>query len=241
MPTDTFVSIFEEPSSGSTATSSGASGVEHDRVVQLLGCHAPRPARCRSSVDDHVVRDDVQLLLDVAAAVIAARGAERAGQGACADELRDRAARVRQGGYGGCDFGAARVVASPEGQMLVQSAAAAIHDRLPLCVVLVVVPSSTSSCQPWIAVEHPARPDVARFERHELAHSDGALVIHESHRLPQSRAVECVAQRARVREVRLLPAQRDVLRAALRERGALSRYSASAASFSAMSSSSSSP
>ena len=90
-------------------------GSSSTTVVELLGRQRGHGARGEAR-DDHVVGDDVERLLHVAAAVIAARGAERAGQRAGADELRDGSARAGDGTYRRSDAHAMRILSGPVDQ-----------------------------------------------------------------------------------------------------------------------------
>jgi hypothetical protein len=83
---------------------------------------------------------------------------------------------------------------------------------LPLSLVLWYQFKSTCRSGIWLGIEseYAARTDVVGFERRQLARADRVLELHEPHRLAEPRTVECVTDRARIREVRLLTAQRDV-------------------------------
>src|SRR5688572_9374822 len=70
-----------------------------------------------------------------------------------------------------------------------------------------VVPSLM--CDPLS--EHATGANIAFLESDEIVDADGAFPLHEPECLPQSRAVEGVAQRARVGEARLPTAAADVL------------------------------
>ncbi len=78
------------------------------------------------------------------------------------------------------------------------------------------------------------------LESDEIVDADSPFPLHESQCLAQSRAIERIAQRARIREVRLLAPLRDVLAQRLARVIAQAVF-ASAAIFSAISSSSSLP
>jgi hypothetical protein len=77
VPTDMLVSIFEEPSSGSTATAS------HRRFFQLI--------------DDNVVGPYIQFGLGVAIPVLAAASGQVAGQRAQGDDFGNGATGIGDG------------------------------------------------------------------------------------------------------------------------------------------------
>ena len=88
MPIDTLVSMLEEPSSGSMAMASGASAVEQHRLLQFLG-GVERDRRMAHGVEEDVVGEDVEILLDVAVGVGAARSGEGGAEHALIDGVAD--------------------------------------------------------------------------------------------------------------------------------------------------------
>ena len=84
VPIETLASMLEEPSSGSMAIASGAAAVEQHRLLQLLR-RVDRHRRMAHGVQEDVVGEDVELLLDVAVGI----GAARAGEGGAEHALVD--------------------------------------------------------------------------------------------------------------------------------------------------------
>ena len=112
VPIETLVSMLEEPSSGSMATSSGAPAVSATGTSASSEASAATGAPAQVALDQGV-GDDVELLLDVAAALVDAGRGKIAGQRPQGDQRGDLRRRPRQGGNGAGDRGARRLVAGP--------------------------------------------------------------------------------------------------------------------------------
>src|SRR5262249_3153435 len=104
--------------------------LQNDDLVELLRDERGNRRRTEAR-DDQIVRENIELLLRIACAVIPARSGEGPGKSTGADDLGDSAAGMRERLQSRSNVFASRVAAGPVGEMFFECDAAA-HWRLPL-------------------------------------------------------------------------------------------------------------